>query len=303
MALGIIILIIIALVIGYLVGKWITSREKWGEQKAKLELQFNREISVLKEDFVGKEKEYLEKINEVKLQHQKTVANLDKQYKELIKGFRKDAVTRSKSTLLGKLWEHVAPFLPKFKYNPADMKFIGAPIDYIVFDGMGEKKINKVIFLEIKSAKSKLNAQEKRLKEAIDKKKVKWEEFRIEDVTNLKFEDGKEFDKDIQIKLDKIKEDIEEDIEDIEEDRKGVRRTKVVEDIELFDKLKTWRFNKSKELNLPAFMIFANKTLKEISIKKPSTENELLKIRGFGPVKFEKFGAEILELTKAKLKT
>jgi len=217
MSIGTIIIIILALIIGYFIGKWLTSRGKWGEQKAKLELQFNKQVSELKDNFVDKEKEYLGRINEIKLQHQKAVANLDEQYKGLIKGFRQDAVSRSRSTLLGKLWEHVAPFLPKFRYNPADMKFIGSPIDYIVFDGMGDKKIDKVVFLEIKSANSTLNAQEKRLKEAINKKKVKWEEFRIEDVTNLKFEDGKSFDKDIQIQLDKIKDNIREDVEEIEE--------------------------------------------------------------------------------------
>lgn len=96
----------------------------------------------------------------------------------LIKDERKDAINRSRSSLSGKLWENVAPFLPGFKYNPNDLRFIGAPIDYIVFDGMSEKDIKKIVFLEVKSGKSSLNEQEKKLKDAIQSGKVEWDEFR-----------------------------------------------------------------------------------------------------------------------------
>ncbi|MBN2454894.1 hypothetical protein JXB11_05115 [Candidatus Woesearchaeota archaeon] len=92
---------------------------------------------------------------------------------------RQDAVERSRYSLMGRVWEQVAPFTPEFKYHPADLRFIGAPVDYIVFEGMNEKDIKRVIFLEVKSGKSRLNEQQLRLKEAIKGKKVEWEEFRI----------------------------------------------------------------------------------------------------------------------------
>jgi predicted Holliday junction resolvase-like endonuclease len=49
---------------------------------------------------------------------------------------RKDAVNRSRSTLKGKIAEQIAPMLPEFLYNPADARFIGSPVDYIIFDGL-----------------------------------------------------------------------------------------------------------------------------------------------------------------------
>ena len=48
-----------------------------------------------------------------------------------------------------------------------------------VVEGMDEKDIKEVVFVEVKSGKSKLSSQEKNLKEAIDNKRVKWVEYRI----------------------------------------------------------------------------------------------------------------------------
>ena len=93
---------------------------------------------------------------------------------------RYDAILRSKRTLLGKLWEQVSPYLPKFPFHPSDMKFLGSPIDFIIFDGASENDIKQVIFLEVKSGDSKLSPQEKRLKQAIESGKVHWKMFNVE---------------------------------------------------------------------------------------------------------------------------
>ena len=50
----------------------------------------------------------------------------------------KVAVKKSKAVVAGKVAEQIAPFLPEFKYNPKDARFIGSPIDFIVFDGLDE---------------------------------------------------------------------------------------------------------------------------------------------------------------------
>ncbi len=44
---------------------------------------------------------------------------------------------------------------------------------------MDEKKIEEVVFVEVKSGKARLSEQEKNLKEAIEKKRVRFEEYRI----------------------------------------------------------------------------------------------------------------------------
>ena len=97
---------------------------------------------------------------------------------------RKDAVLRSRAVLGGQFSEQLAPFLPGFNYKPTECRFIGKPVDLIVFKGMDEKNIDEVVFIEVKSRNSKLSSSEKKLKKAIEDKKVRWEEYRVpEDLT------------------------------------------------------------------------------------------------------------------------
>ena len=110
-----------------------------------------------------------------------------KEWEELIPEHRKDAIMKSRAVLGGQFSEQLSPYLPDFDYLPTECRFIGKPIDFIVFKGMDDKKIDEVIFVEVKSGNSKLNQHEKNLKETIDKKRVKWVEYRVpEDLTKKK---------------------------------------------------------------------------------------------------------------------
>lgn len=114
----------------------------------------------------------------------------DKYWEEQLPDYRKEAIMKSRAVIGGQFSEQLAPYLPNFKYLPTECKFIGKPIDFLVFKGMDEKNINEIVFMEVKSGNSKLSAQEKNLKDAIDKKKVRWEEYRIpEEITRKKEED------------------------------------------------------------------------------------------------------------------
>lgn len=107
---------------------------------------------------------------------------------------RKQAILKSRAVLGGQFSEQLAPYLPDFKYLPTECRFVGKPIDFLVFKGMDKKEIDEVVFVEVKSGKSKLSSSEKKLKDAIEKKKVKWIEYRIpEDITKLKDVDDFEF--------------------------------------------------------------------------------------------------------------
>lgn len=90
---------------------------------------------------------------------------------------REDAIRRSLSTIIGKVGEHIAPVVIFSNYgiNPKDLRFIGTPIDYIVFKGQSEGKLEEIIFLEVKSGKTeRLTEREAEIKEAIDSKRVRW---------------------------------------------------------------------------------------------------------------------------------
>lgn len=94
-------------------------------------------------------------------------------YEKLI---REDAKKRSTSSLLGKITEHLIPFSDYFnQFNPKDARFIGSPIDLIVFDGMADNKPQITIhFVEIKTGSSALSALQKKIQSAVENKRVEW---------------------------------------------------------------------------------------------------------------------------------
>jgi len=75
--------------------------------------------------------------------------------------------------------EQLAPYLPDFPFSPTEAKFIGAPIDFLVFKGMDAQHIEEVIFVEVKSGSARLNHNEHSLKDAIDNKRVRWHEYHV----------------------------------------------------------------------------------------------------------------------------
>lgn len=102
---------------------------------------------------------------------------------------RRDAIEKSRAVLGGQFSEQLAPFLPDFPHSPTECKFLGKPVDLLVFNGMDGKRIDEVVFVEVKSGKSKPSPVQKSLKETVEKKRVRWEEYRIpEDLTKKKTE-------------------------------------------------------------------------------------------------------------------
>ena len=93
---------------------------------------------------------------------------------------RKDAVKRSRAVLNGQLSEQLAPFFPDFPAHPTEIRFIGQPVDYIAFNGSSQGTISDISFIEIKTGSSTLSPVEKALKDAIEKKKIKYIEYRAD---------------------------------------------------------------------------------------------------------------------------
>jgi predicted Holliday junction resolvase-like endonuclease len=99
---------------------------------------------------------------------------------------RKDSVNRSRSTLKGRISEQMAPLLPEFPYSPADARFIGNPIDFVVFDGYTKVKDEKgdtinVVLVEVKKGKGKLTREESLIKRAVEEGRVSWRTIILKD--------------------------------------------------------------------------------------------------------------------------
>jgi predicted Holliday junction resolvase-like endonuclease len=98
-----------------------------------------------------------------------------------LEGIVRSRLKTSRAVLGGLVSEQIAPLLRDFPFDPGDCRFVGKPVDFIVFRGMNEKNISEVIFLEVKSGTRKqLNEQEKRLRDAVQAGRVRWVEFDID---------------------------------------------------------------------------------------------------------------------------
>jgi hypothetical protein len=64
----------------------------------------------------------------------------------------------------------------------------------------------------------------------------------------------------------------------------------------LRERLKQYRFETAKKENIKAYFIFNNEQMEDILATIPKTKEELLKIKGFGEVKVQKYGDGILEI-------
>ncbi len=100
---------------------------------------------------------------------------------------RKDAAQRSRYVLKGKIAEHMVPLLSDvFPFDPSDARFIGAPIDYLIFDGYSAVKDGNseepitVVLADIKTGSATLNKTERKIKEAVEAGRVRWETIRLD---------------------------------------------------------------------------------------------------------------------------
>lgn len=80
--------------------------------------------------------------------------------------------------------------------------------------------------------------------------------------------------------------------------KKGISQpTQSVEgDHELFSQLRELRKEIASEEKVPPFVIFSDRTLRELSEIKPLSTDELLKVKGIGEQKLEKYGARFLSV-------
>jgi len=89
---------------------------------------------------------------------------------------QKQAVIQSRAVLGGKFTEQMAPYLPEFKYDPTEARFIGSPIDMLVFPGLSSGNPREIVIMEIKSGdRCQLTPTEKKIQQLVESGMVRWE--------------------------------------------------------------------------------------------------------------------------------
>jgi predicted Holliday junction resolvase-like endonuclease len=98
---------------------------------------------------------------------------------------RADSLDTSRAVLKGKIAEQIAPLLPNFlaKYNPADARFIGSPIDYLIFRNMSKGKdsddLIEIVLLDVKTGDAGLNPIQKKIEAAAAGRRIAFDVLRI----------------------------------------------------------------------------------------------------------------------------
>jgi predicted Holliday junction resolvase-like endonuclease len=94
-------------------------------------------------------------------------------------------VDTSRAVLKGKIAEQLAPLLPDFlaKYNPADARFIGSPIDYLIFRNMSKGDDSddpiEIVLLDVKTGNAGLKPIQKKIEAAVSGKRISFDVLRV----------------------------------------------------------------------------------------------------------------------------
>ena len=99
--------------------------------------------------------------------------------------FRKDALAKSRAVLKGALAEQLAPIFKVFGYNPTDARFIGDPVDYVIFDGYTKVRERiedtpiTIVLADVKTGEAGLTYEQRRIRRGIEQGLVKFEIIRM----------------------------------------------------------------------------------------------------------------------------
>lgn len=101
------------------------------------------------------------------------------------KKFREDTLAKSRAVLKGALAEQLAPMFKVFGFNPSDARFIGDPVDYVIFDGYTEVRERKadrpitVVLADVKTGQARLTYEQRRIKQGAEKGLVRFKTVRM----------------------------------------------------------------------------------------------------------------------------
>jgi ATP-dependent DNA helicase RecQ len=70
-------------------------------------------------------------------------------------------------------------------------------------------------------------------------------------------------------------------------------------DAQLLERLRALRSGIAREDKVPAYVVFPDRTLMEMAVRRPKSPYALGEIKGVGPMKIEKYGERFLELLRA----
>lgn len=92
---------------------------------------------------------------------------------------RTQAIEQSRSVLRGQVAEQLVPLTDGFPYDPSDARFLGHPIDYVVFEGLSGGEEVEVVLVEVKTGGARLSKREAAIRDAVEAGRVRFELIRL----------------------------------------------------------------------------------------------------------------------------
>jgi predicted Holliday junction resolvase-like endonuclease len=171
--------LLIGLIVGFLAARLLLGRR--GEDAVlRDEAALREEIAQRYEAQMEAERAHIARAYEARIQR------LKDDRRQAVAQARRHSTQRSRAVLKGKMAEQMAPLLPGFPYWPADARFLGDPIDYMVFDGYSACKDDhesgddlEVVILDIKQGKSVLTREQRQIARAVEEGRVRFEVVRV----------------------------------------------------------------------------------------------------------------------------
>lgn len=118
-------------------------------------------------------------------EYESQIESLKAQHQQSLKEARNRSLDGSRAVIKGKIAEQLAPILPEFKYLPSDARFIGDPVDYVIFNGYtdmkddnGDKHELEVVLLDVKTGHSSLSRHQQAILSAIEAGRIRFETIR-----------------------------------------------------------------------------------------------------------------------------
>lgn len=134
----------------------------------------------------NKHKQHI-KLLELEYEH-KVQEKLKSLQEDLFKDFdqkKRKSADVARTVMRGQLLQQFVPFTTT-NYNPFDFRFMGDFCDYIIVDGYTQVKdsnggkVNKVVFVEVKTGDASLSKHQRAVRSAIQEGRVEWLEVRPE---------------------------------------------------------------------------------------------------------------------------
>lgn len=152
-------------------GSLVPSLQKELEQERFEKLEYSRQLGQL----TGKVEELLAKVQDLSLDNSNLKLALEQSQQ------RYDNVLSAKKsgeTRLGAIAENLVPIIQGLPYDATNLKHLGMPVDYVYFSYDEDPCI---VFVEVKSGKSKESKRQKLIKKLIQTGRVYYEELRIDE--------------------------------------------------------------------------------------------------------------------------